>query len=286
MRVIRRHPLWVIVSGHARRPPRRLSSGSGRASCRRWDPPPRPGAGVAADAVTRLGSLAAAAIAVVAVTTPGVAPSSSSVAADQHLTIAGESEVGSPWTPATLRCDSYCFVRARAVLRLGGGVRQRRAGPRDARRVDRPERRLHPVDDHGAPGDLVHRRDPRGRRRRHRQPAGDRGQRVAGDRPRRRRQGPGPRTPRSGDARHRQGRRHVAHRPHRRRRRPGAPAAVARLPAPARRSVGPHRLAAVAATPSPTTRRWRRRRSGPVRSSSTATSRTGRWRRTATRTTG
>ena len=34
----------------------------------------------------------------------------------QHLTIAGESEVGSPWTPATLRCDSYCFVRARAFF--------------------------------------------------------------------------------------------------------------------------------------------------------------------------
>ena len=67
-------------------------------------------------AVTRLGSLGAAAIAVVAVTTPGVTPSSSSVAVDQHLTIAGESEVGSPWTPATLRCDSYCFVRARAFF--------------------------------------------------------------------------------------------------------------------------------------------------------------------------
>ncbi len=62
--------------------------------------------------VTRLGSLAAA---ITVVTTTGVAPSSS-VAVDQHLTIAGESEVGSPWTPATLRCDSYCFVRARAFF--------------------------------------------------------------------------------------------------------------------------------------------------------------------------
>ena len=66
-------------------------------------------------AMTRLGSLGAAAVALVAVTMPGVSPSSS-VVVDQHVTIAGESEVGSPWMPATLRCDSYCFVRARAFF--------------------------------------------------------------------------------------------------------------------------------------------------------------------------
>lgn len=29
-----------------------------------------------------------------------------------HITVSGEAEVGSPWTPAAMRCDSYCYVRA------------------------------------------------------------------------------------------------------------------------------------------------------------------------------
>jgi peptide/nickel transport system substrate-binding protein len=33
-----------------------------------------------------------------------------------HLIVAGESEVGNPWTPAAMRCDSYCFVRARTFF--------------------------------------------------------------------------------------------------------------------------------------------------------------------------
>ena len=45
-----------------------------------------------------------------------------------HLNISGEAEVGSPWTPAAMRCDSYCYVRARtffdqvAVLGADGQV--------------------------------------------------------------------------------------------------------------------------------------------------------------------
>jgi peptide/nickel transport system substrate-binding protein len=33
-----------------------------------------------------------------------------------HLTVSGEAEVGSPWTPAAMRCDSYCYTRARAFF--------------------------------------------------------------------------------------------------------------------------------------------------------------------------
>ena len=45
-----------------------------------------------------------------------------------HLNISGEAEVGSPWTPAAMRCDSYCYARARtffdqvAVLGADGQV--------------------------------------------------------------------------------------------------------------------------------------------------------------------
>jgi peptide/nickel transport system substrate-binding protein len=33
-----------------------------------------------------------------------------------HLTVSGDAEVGSPWTPAAMRCDSYCYTRARAFF--------------------------------------------------------------------------------------------------------------------------------------------------------------------------
>ena len=33
-----------------------------------------------------------------------------------HVTVSGDAEVGSPWTPAAMRCDSYCYTRARAFF--------------------------------------------------------------------------------------------------------------------------------------------------------------------------
>ena len=33
-----------------------------------------------------------------------------------HLNVSGEAEVGSPWTPAAMRCDSYCYHRARTFF--------------------------------------------------------------------------------------------------------------------------------------------------------------------------
>lgn len=33
-----------------------------------------------------------------------------------HLTVSGDAEVGSPWTPAAMRCDSYCYTRARSFF--------------------------------------------------------------------------------------------------------------------------------------------------------------------------
>jgi peptide/nickel transport system substrate-binding protein len=33
-----------------------------------------------------------------------------------HLNVSGEAEVGSPWTPAAIRCDSYCYARARTFF--------------------------------------------------------------------------------------------------------------------------------------------------------------------------
>jgi peptide/nickel transport system substrate-binding protein len=32
------------------------------------------------------------------------------------LSVAGEAEVGSPWTPAAVQCDSYCYMRIRTVI--------------------------------------------------------------------------------------------------------------------------------------------------------------------------
>ena len=179
----RQRPIWSLSFSISRRRVTRstcepakslVDLGSGRASCRR---------GVHRCArtfvlrrgVTRLGSLGAAAIAVVAVTTPGATRSSSSDAVDQHLTIAGESEVGSPWTPATLRCDSYCFVRAPAFFdsvaafgsdgQVHGMLAESIVPNTDFTRWTGIVVR---------PGDLVHRRHPGRRRRRDHQPAGDR----------------------------------------------------------------------------------------------------------------
>ena len=33
-----------------------------------------------------------------------------------HLDVSGEAEVGSPWTPAAMRCDAYCYMRARTFF--------------------------------------------------------------------------------------------------------------------------------------------------------------------------
>lgn len=33
-----------------------------------------------------------------------------------HLTVSGDAEVASPWTPAAMRCDSYCYTRARTFF--------------------------------------------------------------------------------------------------------------------------------------------------------------------------
>ncbi len=33
-----------------------------------------------------------------------------------HLTVAGDAEVSNPWTPAAMRCDSYCYTRARTFF--------------------------------------------------------------------------------------------------------------------------------------------------------------------------
>ena len=33
-----------------------------------------------------------------------------------HLNVSGEAEVGSPWTPAAMRCDQYCYQRARTFF--------------------------------------------------------------------------------------------------------------------------------------------------------------------------
>jgi peptide/nickel transport system substrate-binding protein len=33
-----------------------------------------------------------------------------------HLTVSGDAEVASPWTPAAMRCDAYCYTRARTFF--------------------------------------------------------------------------------------------------------------------------------------------------------------------------
>jgi peptide/nickel transport system substrate-binding protein len=33
-----------------------------------------------------------------------------------HVTVSGDAEVSSPWTPAAMRCDSYCYTRARTFF--------------------------------------------------------------------------------------------------------------------------------------------------------------------------
>ena len=33
-----------------------------------------------------------------------------------HLDVSGEAEVGNPWTPAEMRCDAYCYMRARSFF--------------------------------------------------------------------------------------------------------------------------------------------------------------------------
>lgn len=33
-----------------------------------------------------------------------------------HITVSGEAEVANAWTPATMQCDSYCYVRARTFF--------------------------------------------------------------------------------------------------------------------------------------------------------------------------
>ncbi len=52
-------------------------------------------------------------------TTPGTTPSTEPAAkpvAGGKLVVSGEAEVGSPWTPAAMQCDSYCYQRAKSFF--------------------------------------------------------------------------------------------------------------------------------------------------------------------------
>jgi peptide/nickel transport system substrate-binding protein len=47
-------------------------------------------------------------------TEPEIAPTAAS--SGGHVTISGDAEVSNPWTPAAMRCDSYCYTRARTFF--------------------------------------------------------------------------------------------------------------------------------------------------------------------------
>ena len=40
-----------------------------------------------------------------------------------HIVVSGDAEVSNPWTPAAMRCDSYCYTRARTFFDSGRRVR-------------------------------------------------------------------------------------------------------------------------------------------------------------------
>jgi len=70
--------------------------------------------------VITLGTAAALAL-VAAAGTVGAAPSRSAPTAAEpvmggHLNVSGDAEVSSPWTPAAMRCDMYCYTRARTFF--------------------------------------------------------------------------------------------------------------------------------------------------------------------------
>jgi peptide/nickel transport system substrate-binding protein len=47
---------------------------------------------------------------------PAPEVSTASPAPGGHVTISGDAEVSNPWTPAAMRCDSYCYTRARTFF--------------------------------------------------------------------------------------------------------------------------------------------------------------------------
>ena len=47
---------------------------------------------------------------------PSSAPAAGGPVYGGHLVISGEAEAGSPWTPAAVRCDQYCYQRARTFF--------------------------------------------------------------------------------------------------------------------------------------------------------------------------
>lgn len=65
-------------------------------------------------------AMSAVAAADAAAAAPGTSAASAPLAAEPvmggHLTVSGDAEVGSPWTPAAMRCDSYCYTRARSFF--------------------------------------------------------------------------------------------------------------------------------------------------------------------------
>ena len=46
----------------------------------------------------------------------GDTASASPPAMGGHVTVSGDAEVSNPWTPAAMRCDSYCYTRARTFF--------------------------------------------------------------------------------------------------------------------------------------------------------------------------
>ena len=47
---------------------------------------------------------------------PSSVPAAGAPVYGGHLVISGEAEAGSPWTPAAVRCDQYCYQRARTFF--------------------------------------------------------------------------------------------------------------------------------------------------------------------------
>jgi peptide/nickel transport system substrate-binding protein len=48
--------------------------------------------------------------------THGAVATTASPVTGGHLNISGDAEVSNPWTPAAMRCDSYCYTRARTFF--------------------------------------------------------------------------------------------------------------------------------------------------------------------------
>lgn len=67
-------------------------------------------------AALALSAAAAADVGAMSGGTPDVMPGTAEPVMGGHLTVSGDAEVGSPWTPAAMRCDSYCYTRARSFF--------------------------------------------------------------------------------------------------------------------------------------------------------------------------